>query len=135
LLEEVNSFLRAHHLPECHNEIVLFEVFAPQTEAIFPNSKLVFTDNENHILICYNDNGLSECFQVMRLELDTTLYSPSSENDPKFKEFEVEDLLEIKRYSAVTIGDVRFEKFSPELMTAFLLHRTATLHTHPVSKI
>ena len=81
---------------------------------VFPDAVLEFVSAENHVLTAKSSAGLGQGISVIAYEFN-------------FEDTDDLDFYERKRYSKVIIGNKVFESFTPDLVYAFLKHKTATL--------
>lgn len=134
-MELINLALKRHNLPGTEQTIAIFDYCGIETlkENTLPNATLRFDNRESHTLTINNDKGFSEALQLLFVELNKDLYQPTDANDPKFLELQDLEPVELRRYDYATIGENKFTTFSEELVESFIEHKSATLHTNPIT--
>lgn len=121
-------------LPYFENQIAYLDnCFFTLKRNVLPNGVIHFSSPTEHIIEAYNPDGICECLQVIECELDRSLYSATSEQDPQYQHLLETDPLELKRYTSITINGKVFTELSPELVTEFAQSKSGSLKLHPVS--
>lgn len=132
-MSPTKTILLKHKLPVSPINICFFDYCGPELSVNeLPNCILTFSNRKTHQLTVKNLLGISEALQILELELNPIFYNPTSINDPKLKQLEEEEPVELKRYSHVTISGKDYTEYNAELVEAFVKAGEATLHTHPI---
>ena len=134
-MELANTILQKHNIPLSPNLITFFDYCGSKslTTNELPNCTIEFTSTTEHKLKIKGLIGIGEALQVLELELDPSFYSPTDEADPQYNLLLKRDPIELRRYTHATIGNVDYINFDEKLIYAFIEHREAVLHLHPIS--